>query len=49
MCKTMLNGVFRSCNDYISQDEMMGHVANGQCGSCNAFQYSCQHELDFLL
>lgn len=47
MCTTMPNGVFHSCNDYISQDEMTGHATNGQCDSGSEFQYSCYPELDF--
>lgn len=45
----MPNGVFHSCNDYISQDEMTGHATNGQCDSHNEFKYSCYQELDFAL
>ncbi len=45
----MPNGVFHSCNDNISQEEMTGYATNIALFSRNALQYSSHPELDFLL
>lgn len=47
MCKTVLNEVFYSFNDFIP-DGFTGFVTNSPAG-WDAFQYSCLTEFDFFM